>query len=150
MGGIVSQCNDLYDDGKEGGPFRVWMKGCDYPGIAMSRSIGDKIAHNIGVINEPEIMEFTSDELKNHEDYIYFDPDIYVYRDRKHRKDVDLFRVVDLILHKYYEDELIKGRDEYGNLKVDTSKLVKGVYKYQISMDGKRRRWIWYKSKITV
>ena len=63
MGGIVSQCNDLYDDGKEGGPFRVWMKGCDYPGIAMSRSIGDKIAHNIGVINEPEIMEFTSDEL---------------------------------------------------------------------------------------
>ena len=62
MGGIVSQCNDLYDDGKEGGPFRIWMKGCDYPGIAMSRSIGDKIAHSIGVINEPEIIEFNSDE----------------------------------------------------------------------------------------
>jgi len=62
MGGIVSQCNDLYDDGKEGGPFRVWMKGCDYPGIAMSRSIGDKIAHSIGVINEPEILEFNLDE----------------------------------------------------------------------------------------
>ena len=58
MGGIVSQCNDLYDDGKKGGPFRVWMKGCDYPGLAMSRSIGDKIAHSIGVINEPEIKEF--------------------------------------------------------------------------------------------
>ena len=58
MGGIVSQCNDLYDDGKVGGPFRVWMKGCDYPGLAMSRSIGDKIAHSIGVINEPEIKEF--------------------------------------------------------------------------------------------
>ena len=63
MGGIVSQCNDLYDDGKEGGPFRIWMKGCDYPGIAMSRSIGDKIAHSIGVINEPEIIEFNLDEL---------------------------------------------------------------------------------------
>lgn len=62
MGGIVSQCNDLYDDGKEGGPFRIWMKGCDYPGIAMSRSIGDKIAHNIGVINEPEILSFCLDE----------------------------------------------------------------------------------------
>ena len=62
MGGIVSQCNDLYDDGKEGGPFRVWVKGCDYPGIAMSRSIGDKIAHSIGVINEPEILEFNLDE----------------------------------------------------------------------------------------
>ena len=62
MGGIVSQCNDLYDDGKEGGPFRIWMKGCDYPGIAMSRSIGDKIAHSIGVINEPEILSFNLDE----------------------------------------------------------------------------------------
>ena len=63
MGGIVSQCNDLYDDGKEGGPFRIWMKGCDYPGIAMSRSIGDKIAHSIGVINEPEIIQFNLDWL---------------------------------------------------------------------------------------
>ena len=62
MGGIVSQCNDLYDDGKEGGPFRIWMKGCNYPGLAMSRSIGDKIAHSIGVINEPEIIIFNLDE----------------------------------------------------------------------------------------
>ena len=62
MGGIVSQCNDLYDDGKIGGPFRIWIKGCDYPGIAMSRSIGDKIAHGIGVINEPEILLFNLDE----------------------------------------------------------------------------------------
>ena len=62
MGGIISQCNDLYDDGKEGGPFRIWVKGCDYPGIAMSRSIGDKIAHDIGVISEPEILNFNIDE----------------------------------------------------------------------------------------
>ena len=61
MGGIVSQCNDLYDDGKEGGPFRIWMKGCDYPGLAMSRSIGDKIAHDIGVSSEPEILNFNID-----------------------------------------------------------------------------------------
>ena len=62
MGGIISQCNDLYDDGKEGGPFRIWIKGCDYPGLAMSRSIGDKIAHDIGVISEPEIFDFNLDE----------------------------------------------------------------------------------------
>ena len=61
MGGIISQCNDLYDDGKEGGPFRIWMKGCDYPGIAMSRSIGDQIAHGIGVSSEPEILNFNID-----------------------------------------------------------------------------------------
>lgn len=81
----------------------------------------------------------------NPEDYIYFYPDIYVYRDNKHRKDIDLFRVVDLILHKYYEKELVKGRDEFGDLQVDTSKLVRGVYKYQISVDGKRRRWVRYR-----
>ena len=62
MGGVISQCNDLYDDGKEGGPFRIWVKGCDYPGIAMSRSIGDKIAHDIGVISEPEILDFNLDD----------------------------------------------------------------------------------------
>ena len=62
MGGIVSQCNDLYDDGKIGGPFRIWVKGHDYPGIAMSRSIGDKIAHDIGVISEPEILSFKIDD----------------------------------------------------------------------------------------
>ena len=62
MGGIVSQCNDLYDDGKEGGPFRIWLKGCDYPGIAMSRSIGDQIAHSIGVSSEPEIFNFDINE----------------------------------------------------------------------------------------
>ena len=72
MGGIVSQCNDLYDDGKVGGPFRVWMKGCDYPGLAMSRSIGDKIAHSIGVINEPEIKEFN---IKNDDKFIIMGSD---------------------------------------------------------------------------
>jgi serine/threonine protein phosphatase PrpC len=61
MGGIISQCNDLYDDGKEGGPYRIWVKGCDYPGISMSRSIGDKISHDIGVISEPEILDFNID-----------------------------------------------------------------------------------------
>ena len=61
-GGIISQCNDLYDDGKQGGPFRIWLKGHDYPGIAMSRSIGDKTAHGIGVISEPEILEFNIDD----------------------------------------------------------------------------------------
>ena len=39
-------------------PFRVWKKGCDYPGLAISRTLGDKIAEEIGVISEPEILEF--------------------------------------------------------------------------------------------
>ena len=43
-------------------PFRVYVKGQSYPGIAMSRSLGDKISKKIGVCNEPEIKEFEIDE----------------------------------------------------------------------------------------
>ena len=46
------------------GPYRVWMKNENYPGLAMSRSIGDGIAHNIGVSDLPEIIEFEIDKVK--------------------------------------------------------------------------------------
>ena len=58
MGGEVSQEFLIGKDERPVGPFRVWNKGCDYPGIAISRSLGDKIAELIGVIPEPEILEF--------------------------------------------------------------------------------------------
>jgi len=79
-----------------------------------------------------------SDVAKN---YIFFQPDTIVFRDMHHRSGRDKFRIVDLILHKYFP-ELIKGQDDLGNLIVDTSKLVKGVYIYQKSYDGSRRRWV--------
>ena len=40
------------------GPYRVWFKDEDYPGLAMSRSIGDKLAHKVGVSDIPEIKEY--------------------------------------------------------------------------------------------
>ena len=40
---------------------RVWVKDQKYPGIAMSRSLGDLIAKQIGVICEPEIKVFIRD-----------------------------------------------------------------------------------------
>lgn len=40
------------------GPFRVWLKNENYPGLAMSRSIGDGVAHSVGVSDIPEIKEF--------------------------------------------------------------------------------------------
>lgn len=73
--------------------------------------------------------------------YIFFSPVKYVYRDTYHRSEKDRYRVVDLVLHKNFP-ELVKGEDEFGNLQVDTSQLVRGVYKYQKSYDGKRRRWV--------
>ena len=46
------------------GPYRVWFKDGDYPGLAMSRSIGDTLAHKIGVSNLPEIIEYNINNVK--------------------------------------------------------------------------------------
>ena len=43
--------------GKKKGPLRVWQRYEDRPGLAMSRSIGDHQARDIGVICTPEIVE---------------------------------------------------------------------------------------------
>ena len=50
-GGKVQQLTDEY--GNKVGPFRVWQKNGIMPGLAMSRSIGDGVAKEIGVIAEP-------------------------------------------------------------------------------------------------
>ena len=57
QGGRLQKC---YDEklNKYYGPQRVWLKNEAQPGLAMTRSLGDKMAHNIGVIDEPEIKKF--------------------------------------------------------------------------------------------
>lgn len=50
-GGKVQQLTD--DFGNKVGPFRVWQKNGILPGLAMSRSIGDGVAKEIGVIADP-------------------------------------------------------------------------------------------------
>lgn len=45
-----------YDDGIDGPP-RVWLGHMDVPGLAMSRSIGDVVAHSAGVSTEPEFFD---------------------------------------------------------------------------------------------
>ena len=52
-GGVISQYEG--DETKDS-PMRVWVKGEEYPGIAMSRSIGDLVAKTVGVIPEPDIF----------------------------------------------------------------------------------------------
>ena len=62
-GGIVEKDKDEND--KEEGPYRVYIKGKEYPGLAMSRSIGDIDAKQIGVIPNPQFIEYTiTDETK--------------------------------------------------------------------------------------
>ena len=48
---------ELGEELDEGGdPPRVWHPTMDYPGTAFSRSLGDALAENLGVIAEPEIV----------------------------------------------------------------------------------------------
>ena len=55
-GGRIEAYKD--EKGEPIGPERVWLKGEDLPGLAMSRSFGDDVAHMIGVTSKPEIMEY--------------------------------------------------------------------------------------------
>ena len=52
------------NNGSNIGPYRVWLKDKNLPGLAMSRSIGDYLAKKIGVISDPDIscMEITSEK----------------------------------------------------------------------------------------
>ena len=54
-GGRIESYKD--EDGEYVGPERVWLKTEDMPGLAMSRSFGDDVAHTVGVISQPEIFE---------------------------------------------------------------------------------------------
>ena len=55
-GGIVEQSFNNY--GQKEGIYKVWIKGENYPGLALSRSIGDIKAKKYGVIAEPGITEY--------------------------------------------------------------------------------------------
>ena len=50
------------EEGEFVGPQRVWLKDEEVPGLAMTRSFGDRVASMVGVISEPEIKEFDFDE----------------------------------------------------------------------------------------
>ena len=65
-GGVVEKC--LYEDGVFDGPYRVWNSSKqEYPGLAVSRSIGDTEATKLGVLAEPE---FNLKTLKSNMKYI--------------------------------------------------------------------------------
>ncbi len=72
MGGEVEQEFENEKDEKSNLPFRVWKKGCDYPGLSLSRSLGDKIAEEIGVISEPDFIEA---EINKNSKYIIMGSD---------------------------------------------------------------------------
>jgi len=58
-GGRIDAFRDHYNNNEPIGPARVWLKHEDLPGLAMSRSLGDKVAQSVGVSPEPDVLEFT-------------------------------------------------------------------------------------------
>lgn len=82
-GGEVAQYEE---DGIKSGPFRVWKRNEMYPGIAMSRSIGDLMATTLGVIPEPEIIEM---ELNGSVKFIVIASDgVWEFLDNKAVKEI--------------------------------------------------------------
>ena len=55
-GGRIESFMD--EEGNYEGPERVWLKNEDTPGLAMSRSFGDEIAHTVGVTVSPDIYDY--------------------------------------------------------------------------------------------
>ena len=45
--------------GKKVGPYRVWLGEAQLLGLAMSRSLGDTLAHSVGVSPKPEVRDLS-------------------------------------------------------------------------------------------
>jgi hypothetical protein len=43
------------------GPYRVWKGTHNFPGLAMSRSIGDKVGDEIGIVCSPAVNQVEID-----------------------------------------------------------------------------------------
>ena len=96
------QVNKLGDDDDDIGPYRVWVKGENYPGLAMSRSIGDFAAKSVGVISDPEILEF---ELTSDTKFIVLASDgVWEFLSNK--------QVVDIVNRYYKSGEIQKAADK--------------------------------------
>ena len=68
MNGRIESYKGRY--GENVGPARVWLKHEQYPGLAMSRSIGDACAHSVGVSALPGKSSRISNRMA---DYILHD-----------------------------------------------------------------------------
>ena len=58
MGGRIDTFHDASNNDEPIGPYRVWLKDQDMPGLAMSRSLGDRLAHSVGVSSLPEVLSY--------------------------------------------------------------------------------------------
>lgn len=71
---------------------------------------------------------------------ILFRPNVLVFPDKYQRKEINKVNVVYHVISSHFSDLLVDNK-EIG-LFIDSSKLVKGIYEYQSSVDNKKRRWV--------
>ena len=90
------------EDGEFVGPKRVWIQEDDVPGLAMSRSFGDRVAATVGVISAPEIKEM---ELCEDDKFMIIASDgIWEF--------IDSQECVEIV-KDYYENNDMKGCSDY-------------------------------------
>ena len=90
------------EDGEFVGPERIWIKEEEVPGLAMTRSFGDRVAATVGVISEPEIKEM---ELNMHDKFMIIASD-GIWEFISSQECVN-------IISNFYEKNDIKGCCEY-------------------------------------
>ena len=69
-------------------------------------------------------------------------PPKYVYTDRHHRSCADSKPVAEHVLRYHMPEIFIKKSINNMEVLVDKDKIIPGTYKYQMSFDKKKRRWI--------
>ena len=106
--GEIEKIEDEY--GNWTGPLRVWVKGSDGPGLAMTRSFGDEVGTSVGVFSVPEVTEY---KIKEQDRAIIIASDgLWEYMDNKQVTDIvkKLFKQKDpdIIVNKLYKESIIK------------------------------------------
>ena len=98
------------DEGNWTGPLRVWEKGSEGPGLAMTRSLGDKIGKKIGVCCTPEVTKY--DIKEEDKVFVLASDGLWEYMDNQ--------EVTDLVQH-IFEEKKKKGE-------IDGDKMAKFLY----------------------
>ena len=98
------------DDGNWTGPLRVWVKGSDGPGLAMTRSFGDEIGASVGVVSVPEVDEY---KIKDEDKAIIVASDgLWEYMSNEEVTDVvkKLIGQIDanLIVNELYKESILR------------------------------------------
>ena len=100
------------DDGNWTGPLRVWVKGSDGPGLAMTRSFGDEVGASVGVVSVPEVGEY---KIKEEDKAIIIASDgLWEYMSNEEVTDIVKTLITkkdpDKIAKKLYEESIIRWR----------------------------------------